>query len=209
MWAGRITYTAPMLFSLGFIALFTMGGLTGVILANSAIDIAMHDTYYVTAHFHYVLSLGAVFGIFSGFYYWFSKITGVTYNETLAQIHFWLLFIGANLTFMPMHWLGLSGMPRRIPDYPTAFAGWNMLCSFGAYVSVVSLVAFFAAVAEALIVARPAGSNPWATDRPTPIYTLEWLLSSPMEFHTHAELPAIREFKSIKQAEKTLLNKFY
>lgn len=152
-------------------------------------------------HFHYVLSLGAVFAIFSGFYYWLPKITGIMYNETWAQVHFWLLFIGANLTFLPMHWLGLSGMPRRIPDYPTAFAAWNLVCSYGAYISVASLIVFFAVVAEALIVARPAMANPWPTtdsERPIPIYSLEWLLSSPMEFHSHSELPVIREARPTK-----------
>jgi cytochrome c oxidase subunit 1 len=138
--------------------------------------------------------MGAVFGLFSGFYYWFGKITGVTYNETLGQVHFWLLFIGANLTFLPMHWLGLSGMPRRIPDYPTAYAGWNLICSYGAYISVASLLVFFVAIANALIVANPAKANPWGSDQnPTPIYSLEWLLPSPMEFHTHTELPVVRE----------------
>jgi cytochrome c oxidase subunit 1 len=119
------------------------------------------------------------------------------YNETWAQVHFWLIFIGANLTFLPMHWLGLSGMPRRIPDYPTAFAAWNLICSYGAYISVASLVVFFAVVAEALIVARQASSNPWPNNdaAPTPVYSLEWRLSSPMEFHSHAELPVIREDK--------------
>lgn len=128
------------------------------------------------------------------------KITGLTYNETWAQVHFWLLFIGANLTFLPMHWLGLSGMPRRIPDYPTAFAAWNLVCSYGAYISVASLVVFFAVVAEAFISARQSRSNPWRTEnspQSQTSYTLEWLLSSPMEFHSHAELPAIRESKQI------------
>jgi cytochrome c oxidase subunit I len=152
----------------------------------------------VVAHFHYVLSLGAVFGIFSGFYFWFPKITGIMYNETWAHVHFWLLFIGANLTFLPMHWLGLSGMPRRIPDYPTAFAAWNLICSYGAYVSVASLVVFFAVVAQAFSVAIPATRNPWHpadSPKPTAVYSLEWLLTSPMDFHTHPELPVIRERK--------------
>lgn len=145
-----------------------------------------------------MLSLGAVFAIFSGFYYWMPKITGLTYNETWAQVHFWLLFIGANVTFLPMHWLGLSGMPRRIPDYPTAFAAWNLVCSYGAYVSVVSLLVFFAVVAEAFISARQSAANPWrSSTQSQSSYTLEWLLSSPMEFHSHAELPAIREGKTI------------
>jgi cytochrome c oxidase subunit 1 len=184
-----------MLFSLGFLFLFTIGGLTGVILSNSVLDLAFHDTYYVVAHFHYVLSMGAVFGLFSGFYYWYSKITGVTYNETLALIHFWLLFIGANVTFLPMHWLGFNGMPRRIPDYPTAFAGWNMICSFGSYISLMSLLVFFIVVAHSLITAKAANANPWvfSSSRPNPVYSLEWLLPSPMLFHTHSELPMVKE----------------
>lgn len=205
LWAGKITYKAPMLFALGFICLFTIGGLTGVILANSALDISLHDTYFVVAHFHYVLSLGAVFAIFSGFYYWLPKITGISYNESWAQVQFWLLFIGANLTFLPMHWLGLSGMPRRIPDYPTAFAEWNFICSYGSYISVASVVVFFAVVGEAFITARRASSNPWPTENSwfstRPVYSVEWLLTSPMDFHSHPELPAIRDKREVKIKE--------
>jgi heme/copper-type cytochrome/quinol oxidase subunit 1 len=143
MWGGSLEFKTPLLFAIGFIFLFTIGGLTGVILANSGITAVMHDTYYVVAHFHYVLSMGAVFTIFAGWYYWIGKITGLQYNETLGQIHFWLFFIGVNLTFFPMHFLGLAGMPRRIPDYPDAFAEWNMIASFGSYISVFSLLLFF------------------------------------------------------------------
>jgi cytochrome c oxidase subunit 1 len=150
MWGGSISLKTPMLFTLGFIFLFTVGGVTGVMLANSGVDIAMHDTYYVVAHFHYVLSMGAVFAIFSGIYFWFSKITGVQYSEVLGQIHFWVFFIGVNITFFPMHFLGLAGMPRRIPDYPDAYAGWNAVASFGSYISAISAVFFFYVVFVAL-----------------------------------------------------------
>jgi len=143
MWGGSIILRTPMLFATGFLFLFTVGGLTGVVLSNSGINAVMHDTYYVVAHFHYVLSMGAVFAIFAGWYYWIGKITGVDYPEVLGQIHFWLFFIGVNLTFFPMHFLGLAGMPRRIPDYPDSFFIWNNLASFGSYFSLVSAVFFF------------------------------------------------------------------
>merc|ERR1712129_680361 len=143
LWGGSIDLRTPGLFALGFIFLFTVGGVAGVVLANSGLDIALHDMYYVVAHFHYVLSMGAVFGMLGGIYYWFEKITGVSYPETLGKIHFWIFFVGANLTFFPMHFLGIAGMPRRIPDYPDAFSDFNQIASYGSYISAFSAIFFF------------------------------------------------------------------
>jgi heme/copper-type cytochrome/quinol oxidase subunit 1 len=159
MWGGRISFKTPMLFAIGFLFLFTLGGLTGVILANSGVDIALHDTYYVVAHFHYVLSMGAVFAIFAGFYFWIAKMTGLQYSEVLGQIHFWIFFVGVNLTFFPMHFLGLAGMPRRIPDYPDAYAGWNLIASYGSYLSAISSVFFFYVVYHTFVHGEPVGKN--------------------------------------------------
>ena len=143
LWGGSLKFETPLLFVLGFILLFVMGGVTGVVMSNSGLDIALHDTYYIVGHFHYVLSMGAVFGIFTGFYFWIGKISGRKYPEILGQIHFWLFFIGVNITFFPMHFLGLAGMPRRIPDFPDAMSGWNAISSFGSYISFFSVLFFF------------------------------------------------------------------
>nr|QIA60794.1 cytochrome c oxidase subunit 1 [Metzgeria leptoneura] len=191
MWGGSIQYKTPMLFAVGFIFLFTVGGLTGIVLANSGLDIALHDTYYVVAHFHYVLSMGAVFASFAGFYYWIGKITGPQYPETLGQIHFRITFFGVNLTLFPMHFLGLAGMPRRIPDYPDAYAGRNAFSSFGSYVSVVGIFCFFVVVFLTLTSENRCASSPWAVEQNST--TLEWMVPSPPAFHTFEELPAIKE----------------
>lgn len=148
---GVIDLRTPMLFAVGFLFLFTVGGLTGIMLANGGLDIALHDTYYVVAHFHYVLSMGAVFALFAGFYYWFLFLTGKAYSEYLGQLHFWTTFVGVNVTFFPMHFLGLAGMPRRIPDYPDVYQLWNSVSTFGSYVTTFSLIVFIAVIYKALI----------------------------------------------------------
>jgi cytochrome c oxidase subunit 1 len=156
IWGGKIEYTTELLFALGFLILFTIGGLTGVVLANAGLDIALHDTYYVVAHFHYVLSMGAVFGVFAAFYYWFEKMFSFSYDVVLSRIHFWITFIGVNITFFPMHFLGLYGMPRRIPDYPDVFADWNFISTLGSYMSLVGMFIFFAMFIKSALSARKA-----------------------------------------------------
>jgi cytochrome c oxidase subunit 1 len=187
MWGGSIDFKTPMLWAIGFIFLFTIGGVTGVVLANAGVDFELHNTYYVVGHFHYVLSLGAVFSIFAGFYYWFGKMCGRQYNETLGKIHFWTTFIGVNLTFFPMHFLGLAGMPRRIADYPDAFAGWNMVASIGSFISGASTLLFIFIVLQTLIAGRRVGANYWGEGATT----LEWSVTSPPPFHSFDELPII------------------
>ena len=188
MWGGSIEFRTPMMWSIGFIFLFTLGGVTGVVLANAGVDRSLHDTYYVVAHFHYVLSLGAVFAIFAGWYYWFPKMTGYMYSPLLARIHFWLTFIGVNLVFFPQHFLGLAGMPRRYVDYPDAFAGWNYVSSIGSYLSALGTVVFLYAMVVAFMRKEQASDNPWGEGATT----LEWTLSSPPPFHQFNELPRIK-----------------
>ena len=188
MWGGSIEFRTPMLWAIGFIFLFTVGGVTGVVLANAGVDRSLHDTYYVVAHFHYVLSLGAVFSIFGGWYYWFPKMFGYMYNPTLARAHFWIQFIGVNLLFFPQHFLGLAGMPRRYIDYPDVFAGWNYVSSMGSYISAFSILIFLWCIVEAFMKKRVAGDNPWGESATT----LEWTLSSPPPFHQFSTLPVIR-----------------
>jgi len=188
MWGGSITMNTPMLFAIGFIFLFTLGGVTGVVLANAGITQILHNTYYVVAHFHYVLSLGAVFGIYAGIYYWIGKMSGKQYPERLGKIHFWLTFVGVNLTFFPMHFLGNQGMPRRYPDYPDAFWGWNFVASMGAYISVAGFIFFFYVMYVTLRRGAPVPANYWGEGATT----LEWQVSSPPPFHSFDELPRIR-----------------
>nr|YP_001661409.1 cytochrome c oxidase subunit 1 [Cycas taitungensis]BAF98411.1 cytochrome c oxidase subunit 1 [Cycas taitungensis] len=193
MWGGSIRYKTPMLPAVGSISSSTIGGPTGIVPANSGLDIAPHDTYYVVAHSHYVLSMGAVFAPFAGSHSRAGKISGRTYPETLGQIHFRITSFGVNSTFFPMHFLGLSGMPRRIPDYPDAYAGWNALSSFGPYISVVGIRRFFVVVTITLSSGnnKRCAPSPWAVEHnPT---TPEWMVQSPPAFHTSEELPAVKE----------------
>jgi cytochrome c oxidase subunit 1 len=198
-YGGSIRMTPSMLFSLGFVFMFTIGGLSGVVLANASLDIAFHDTYYVVAHFHYVLSMGAVFALFAGWYFWVPKLLGLNYDIHLAKIQFWLLFIGVNLTFFPQHFLGLQGMPRRISDYPDAFAGWNLISSIGSIVSVIAALLFLYIVYLQLVEQKLAHRNPWLvsvffTDTlqgflARNYVSLEWGLSSPPKPHAFVSLP--------------------
>jgi cytochrome c oxidase subunit I len=187
MWGGSITFNTPMLWAVGFIFLFTVGGVTGVVLANAGIDTALHDTYYVVAHFHYVLSLGAVFAIFGGWYYWIGKMSGRQYPEFWGKLHFWLTFIGVNITFFPMHFLGLQGMPRRIPDYPDAYHGWNEVASIGSYISGGATLLFIGIAIYTIKFGRRVEANYWKSGE-----TLEWTLSSPPPFHQFETLPRMR-----------------
>ena len=189
MWGGSISFSIPMQWALAFIFLFVIGGVTGVMLANAGVDVALHDTYYVVAHFHYVLSMGAVFGIFCGFYYWFGKMSGYLYNKWLAAAHFWLFFIGVNVIFFPQHFLGLNGMPRRYIDYPEEFELWNQVSSAGAYITLAGVAFFLSMLVEAFIRKRPASANYWG-DGAT---TLEWTLPSPPPYHQFNTLPRIED----------------
>ncbi len=191
MWGGSLKFDTPMLWAIGFIFLFTVGGVTGVVLANAGMDLALHDTYYVVAHFHYVLSLGAVFSIFGGFYYWFGKMCGRKYDETLGRIHFWMTFVGVNLTFFPMHFSGLQGMPRRYIDYPDAFHGWNLVSSLGSYISFAGAILFIFIIYRTFTAGAKAENNYWGQGATT----LEWTLPSPPAFHSYEELPRIEPAK--------------
>jgi cytochrome c oxidase subunit 1 len=188
MWGGSVSFKTPMVWAMGFIFMFTVGGVTGVVLANGGLDDNLHDTYYVVAHFHYVLSLGAVFSLFAGFYYWFGKMSGRQLNEFLGHLHFWVFFVGVNVLFFPMHFLGNSGMPRRYPDYPEAFAYWNGVASFGYAIMAVGVLIFFVNVIWSLVAGRRAEDNYWGEGATT----LEWTLTSPPPYHQFETLPVIK-----------------
>ena len=191
MWGGSIEFKTPMLWAFGFLFLFTLGGVTGIVLAQAGVDRAYHDTYYVVAHFHYVMSLGAVFTIFAGIYFYFPKMTGKVIPEWAGKLHFWTMFIGSNLTFFPQHFLGRQGMPRRYIDYPEAFALWNKVSSYGAFLSFASFVFFFVVVIYAIVAGKKeTRPNPWNEYADT----LEWTLPSPPPEHTFEILPKQEEW---------------
>ncbi len=188
MWGGSLEFKSPLVWAIGFIFLFTVGGVTGVVLANGGVDDVLHDTYYVVAHFHYVLSMGAVFSLFAGFYYWFPKMSGRWHSELLSHVHFWLFFVGVNIIFFPQHFLGLQGMPRRYPDYTPAYSYWNQISSEVGYTTMaIGMLVFFVNIIYALIAGKKAEGNYWGEGATT----LEWTLSSPPPFHQFETLPVI------------------
>jgi len=182
-----MTFETPMLFAIGFVALFTLGGFTGIVLAIVPVDIALQDSYYVVAHFHYVLVSGSLFSIFAGAYYWLPKWTGHMYSETLGKWHFWLSMIGFNITFFPQHFLGLAGMPRRIPDYALQFADFNMISSIGAFIFGSTQLLFVIVVIKCVRGGAKAGDKPWEGAD-----TLEWTIPSPAPYHTFATPPTVK-----------------
>ena len=191
MWGGSIEFKTPMLWAFGFLFLFTVGGVTGIVLAQAGIDRVYHDTYYVVAHFHYVMSLGAVFTIFAGIYYYFGKMTGREYPEWAGKLHFWMMFIGSNITFFPQHFLGRQGMPRRYIDYPEAFAYWNEVSSYGAFLSFASFLLFLGVIVYSLLFGKKITENNYWNEYAD---TLEWTLSSPPPEHTFEILPKQEEW---------------
>jgi cytochrome c oxidase subunit 1 len=193
MWQGSITMESPMLFACGFIFVFTIGGLTGLIVAVAPIDLLLQDTYYVVAHFHYVLVAGSLFAMFAGFYYWSPKWTGVMYDERRGQVHFWWSIISFNVAFFPMHFLGLAGMPRRYADYPAQFTDFNEVASIGAFAFGLAQVYFLFAVVLPVLRGRgaPAPQRPWNDPDGRGAEGLEWEVPSPAPFHTYETPPVL------------------
>ena len=188
MWGGSIRFETPMLFAIGMIFLFTIGGVTGVVMASAGVDTSLHDTYYIVAHFHYTMAMGALFAIYSGWYYWIGKMSGKPYPQLISKLHFWFTFVGVNLIFFPQHFLGLAGMPRRIPDYPDAYTLWNYWSTIGYAVMGVGVIFFFVGIWMTLASKKRVGDNQWGEAATT----LEWTLSSPPPFHQFNELPRIK-----------------
>jgi cytochrome c oxidase subunit I len=196
---GKLRYPTPMLFAMAFIPQFLIGGLTGIMLGSPALDVHVHDSYFVVAHFHYTLVAGSVFGLFAGLYYWFPKMTGLMYDERLGRIQFVLMLIGTNMAFLPMFWLGYRGMPRRIATYPAdaGFTTRNLVSSVGGFIFGVSILVLIANLFKTLATRRPAGADPW---RGT---TLEWVSASPpprFNFDADHPLPPISSYAPLLDA---------
>ena len=216
-YGGSLELTPSMLFALGFVFMFTVGGLSGVVLANASLDTAFHDTYYVVAHFHYVLSMGAVFALFSAWYFWIPKIIGLQFDSYKAKIHFWIFFVGVNVTFFPQHFLGLQGMPRRISDYPDAFSGWNLISSVGSLISVIATWLFLDILYSQLVKGNYSSRYPWLipqffSDSLQSILvraydSLEWGLSNPPKPHSFVSLPLQSKISFIRLKEMFSLKK--
>jgi cytochrome c oxidase subunit 1 len=187
MWKGSMTFETPMLFAVGFIIMFTIGGFSGLMLAIAPADFQYHDTYFVVAHFHYVLVTGAIYSIMAAAYYWLPKWTGNMYDEKMGKMHFWISTISVNVLFFPQHFLGLAGMPRRIPDYSVQFADWNMISSIGGFVFGLSQLMFAYVVYKTIKGGEKATDQVWEG-----AHGLEWTLSSPPPYHSFTEAPEIK-----------------